>query len=339
MNDKKANIKDISKITGLSASTISRVLNGKAKEFRISDSTVKLVMEVAKKLNYVPNQVAINLKTGKTKTIALIVPSLSNPFFANFAAVLNLELKRMGYSSFISDSNENAEMESEELLQVVARNVDGILISPCSDDDQQIEWVRKQGIPLVCFDRYYKNDRIPYVSTDNYRGAVDGTQYLLDRGHRRIACIQGSRHSLPNEMRRKGFESVMKEQGLRDYLITGSEFTVQNGYSETLLLLQNNEKPTAIFSFSNTIALGCIKAIREFELRIPDDISLLTFDNHPYLDYLETPLTCIAQPVSDICQIAIKLLFTLINDEEISTKEVLLRPKMIRRSSVKRLKA
>lgn len=338
MTEKKANIKDISRLTGLSVSTISRVLNGKAKEFRISDSTVKMVLDVAEKVNYVPNQVAINLKTGKTKTIALIVPSLSNPFFANFAAELNLELKRIGYSTFISDSNENAEMEREELLQVVARNVDGILISPCSVDDLQIEWVRKQGIPLVCFDRYYNNDRIPYVSTDNYRGAVDGTQYLFDRGHRRIACIQGSRHSLPNEMRRKGFESVMKKQGVKDYLITGSEFTVQNGYSETLLLLQNKEKPTAIFSFSNTIALGCIKAIREFELRIPDDISLLTFDNHPYLDYLETPLTCIAQPVSDICQIAIKLLFTLINDEEVNTKEVLLKPKIIRRSSVKRLK-
>ncbi len=334
MSVKKSNIKDISKVTGLSVSTISRVLNGKAKQYRISEKTQEIVFKVAEELDYVPNQVARNLKLGKTKTIALIVPSLSNPFFANMAAQVSIELQKTGYITLISDSNENEEIEREELTQIVSRNVDGILISPCGNYGDHIDRVRSLGIPLVCFDRYYANLEIPYVSTDNFWGASEGARYLVEHGHKRIACIQGSKQSVPNEVRRKGFEEVMKQKGISDFTVTGSEFTVQNGYTETLLLLQKLVKPTAIFSFSNTIALGCIKALKEFDLRIPEDISLLTFDNHPYLDYLSVPLTSIAQPVNDICKIAIKLLFSLINKEELSTNQVLLRPKIILRKSV-----
>ncbi len=334
---KKINIKDISSATGLSVSTISRVLNGKAKQYRISKETQKKVLKIAQELNYVPNQVARNLKLGKTKTVALIIPSLSNPFFANIAAQVSIELQKMGYLAFISDSNENPEIEREEIEQIVSRNVDGILISPCGEYGDHIEKVKSQGIPIVCFDRYFKDSNIPFVSTDNFWGASEGAKYLVENGHRRIACIQGSQLSIPNEVRRRGFEEIMKEYKVKDYLIAGTEFTVQNGYTETLLLLQNSQKPTAIFAFSNTIALGCIKALKEFNLRIPEDISLLSFDNHPYLDYLSVPLTCIAQPINDICKLSIRLLFDLINKNDLSTNEVLLRPKIIHRESVKRV--
>ncbi len=337
MSVKKINIKDISEASGLSVSTISRVLNGKAKQYRISKKTQEKVLKIVEELKYVPNQVAVNLKRGNTRTIALIVPSLNNPFFANIASVVSLELRKLDYTTLISDSNENLEMEKEEINQLVARNVDGILISPSSQETEHIDWVVEQNIPLVCYDRFFSKKHIPYVASDNYAGAYEGTKYLIENGHKRIACIQGSLLSTPNEFRKKGFEAMAKESGLKDYMITGSEFSVRNGYTETLLMLQAHNKPTAIFSFSNNIALGCIKALKEFNLRVPEDISLITFDDHPYLEYLSTPLTCIAQPVEEICAIAIRHLFDLINKREIIYQKVQLKPHIIHRKSVRNI--
>jgi LacI family transcriptional regulator len=142
---------------------------------------------------------------------------------------------------------------------------------------------------------------------------------------------------MPNKLRIKGFKDAMKESGIEHYNIVGYDFSVQNGYTETLLLIKDPGRPSAIFSFSNTIALGCIKAFKENHIRIPEDISLITFDDHPYLDYLPTPLTCVAQPIEDMCKIAIRLLFSKINNEEIKTNQVLLRPEIKLRESVKRI--
>jgi len=142
---------------------------------------------------------------------------------------------------------------------------------------------------------------------------------------------------MPNQLRIKGCKAALKEEGIKISSISGYDFSVKNGYTETLLLLQNKLKPTAIFAMSNTIALGCMTALKEYNLRIPGDISLIAFDDHPYLDYLSTPLTCIAQPVNDICKIAVRLIFSLINNEEIKSEQVFLQPTLKFRESVKQL--
>jgi LacI family transcriptional regulator len=138
-------------------------------------------------------------------------------------------------------------------------------------------------------------------------------------------------------LRVKGFNDAMNESGLHDYTVTGDDFSLQNGYLEPQLLFQQKKKPTAIFALSNTIALGCIKALKEIDIHISEDISLITFDDNPYLEYLEMPLSCIAQPVNDISKIAIKLLFAQINNEENKVKQVLLKPQMRLKKSVKRI--
>jgi LacI family transcriptional regulator len=333
----KASLRDIADETGLSITTISRVLNGKGDEFRISQDTQAKVFESAKKLKYIPNQTGINLQSGKTQTIALVVPGLVNPFFANIASQLTIEIQGTGYTTLITDSNENIDIEKEELQQMISRNVDGIIISSAGDNGNHIDEIDKLGIPVVCIDRHFDSLQVPHVATDNYLGAYMATNHLLQRGHTNIVCIQGAKHSMPNKLRVKGFENAMIEAGIQDYLVTGSDFTVQNGYTETLLLLQNQQKPTAIFTLSNTIALGCIKALKENDVRIPEDVSLITFDNHPYLEYLSTPLTCVAQPYQDICRIAIRLLFSKINGEDVKTPRVLLRPEILVRDSVRRI--
>lgn len=338
MKTERASITDIAKRAGLSITTVSRVLNGKAEQYRISVKSQQRVKEVAKEMRYVPNHFAANLRTGKSNTIALIVPSLSNPFFASIASVINTEIRRFDYITIISDSDENPEIEKVELDQIWARNIDGLVIAPCGNQWEYIKSMYDSGLPVVCVDRYFEDLNIPYVSTDNYAGAQMATKHLLDNGHKLISCIQGVKSSTPNRLRVKGFTETMKSVGLDSYSIVGDDFTIQNGYLETKLLLQQDKRPTAILTLSNTIALGCMKALKEENVRIPDDISLITFDEHPYLDYLSTPLSCIAQPVSDISKIAIKLLFAKLNKTDSKPNQILLKPTLQIKKSVKQVK-
>jgi LacI family transcriptional regulator len=337
MTTQKANINDIASRTGLSISTVSRVLNGKAEQFRIGKESQQKIHAVAKELNYVPNQFAANLRSGKSKIVALIVPSLNNPFFADLASTINAEVRRFGYTTMISDSDENTEIEKMELRQLMSRNIEGLIIAPCGNQWEHIKHLHDLGLPIICIDRYFEDLDIPFVSTDNYDGAYNATKHLIENGHSLIACIQGVQQSTPNRLRVKGFIDALENAGIKNYTIAGDDFSVQNGYLETKLLFQQKEKPTAIFTLSNTIAMGCMKALKEMNVRIPDDISLITYDDHPYLDYLATPLSCIAQPVSDISKIAIKFLFSRLNNNEVKIQQVLLKPEMKYKKSIKRI--
>jgi LacI family transcriptional regulator len=337
MKIQKVKIYDIAIETGSSISTVSRVLSGKAEQYRISKKSEQTILEVAKRLNYVPNQFASNLRTGKSNTIALVIPSLNNPFFAAVASTINTEVRKFGYITIISDSDENQEVEKVELQQLMSRNIEGLIIIPCGNQSEYIKQIYDQGIPLICIDRYFEEMELPFVSTDNYVGAFTATKYLIDNGHSIIACIQGVQQSTPNKLRVKGFLDAVRKVGIETYSITGDEFSMQNGYLETKLLLRQKNRPTAIFAFNNSIAMGCLKALKEENVNIPNNISLITFDDHPYLDFLATPLTCISQPVSDICKSATKYLFARLNNKDLKATQLLLKPTLIIKDSVRRL--
>jgi LacI family transcriptional regulator len=334
----KVTIKDIAKKTGLSITTVSRVLNGKAIQYRIGKKSQQIIEEVAKELNYIPNHFAATLRSGKSKTLGLILPSLDNPFFARVASLINTEARARGYALIIADSNENITWEKIELQQFVSRNIEGLIIVPCSNEVGHIVQINNQGLPLILLDRYFENSDIPYVATDNYAGAVMATKHLIENGHSSIACIQGVKNSTPNKLRVKGFQDVLKEAEIEDILVVGDDFSVQNGFLETKLILQWKERPTAIFALSNTIAMGCLKALKEESVRVPEDISIITFDDRPYFDFLATPITSIAQPVKHICKIALRYLFSRLNDkEDVIANQVILKPKIKIRESIKKI--
>jgi len=337
-NHEKVKIQDIADKAGLSISTVSRVLNGKGEEYRIGKKSQKRVRKIAKELNYIPNQFAANLKSGKSNTIALVVPSLNNPFFAEIASRINTEIRKYGYITIIGDSGENQEIEKMELRQLISRNIEGLIIVPCGNQWEHINMLHEQGIPIVCIDRYFEDLKIPFVSTDNYEGAYLAAKHFVEYGHRNIACIQGVRESNTNRLRVEGFKDALKESGIDSSNIVGDDFTTENGYLKTKQLLQRKNRPTALFVLSNTIAMGSMRAIKEAGISIPDDISLITFDDHPYLDFLSTPLTCIAQPVKDISKMAVKYVFSILTNKKTKMNQVLLKPKMKSRSSVRRIR-
>ena len=331
----KTTLDTIARNTGFSKSTISRVLNNKAYSSRISRETVEIILGEAERCGYTPNLIAKNLRKNHTQTIGLLVPSLSNPYFAEIASVIISEAQKCGYTTLVSDTKENEELQNSSITTLISRPVDGIIIVPCGNDPAYLEQTNSQCVPVILVDRYYENSPLPYVVTNNFQGGYLATSLLIKNGHRDIACIQGPPGATPNKKRIEGYLLVLKENGLEDRAtIVGNEFSVQNGYLETKLLLNNEKRPTAIFALSNTIGLGAIKAIREARLKIPDDISLVSYDNNMYLDYLEPSITRIGQMVDEMGKMAVKLLHESISGHKEIRSQIELSPEMILRESV-----
>ena len=325
----------ISQRTGFSISTVSRVLSGQAEKYRISPATVHLIEEVAKRCNYIPNLLAKALTTRRTNIIGLLIPSVDNPYFANIASVVIRQARSQGFTTMIVDTMENAKNEQQDVLSLISRKVDGIIIVPCDREPDFLEGIGRHNIPIVLIDRYFDTTTLPYVCTDNFRGGYEATKHLIEHGHKRIACIQGVPYSMPNKERVRGYREALREYGLEGYIrVSGEDFSVQNGYLETKLLLNEPAIPSAIFTLSNTILQGAIKAIRESGLRIPQDISIISFDNNTYLDYLDPAVTRISQPTDEIGTLAVKILMESISGEKSGNAQIQIPPKLIVCNSV-----
>ncbi len=299
---------------GCSQTTISRVLNGQSERYRISNETVKKVLAEAQRCNYSPGLIAQSLRKNKTETIGLLIPSVANPFFADIASSIIDEAHSRHFTTLVVDMMEDGSNQDEAIATVLSHRVDGIIVIPCAANSTLLQEINKNVIPVVLLDRYYEDAPLSYVTTNNYDGGLMATRQLLSNHHKRIACIQGDPETMPNRMRVKGYCQAMEDAGLAKYEnVVGNEFSTQNGYLETKMLLGGGNKPTAIFALSNTILLGAIKAIREAGLSIPDDISIISFDNNKYLDYMVPPITRISQPVEDLARLASRILFEKMN--------------------------
>ncbi len=336
---KKETLVSIAERSGCSISTVSRVLSGNAAKYRISQRTVARVTEEVKRCNYTPSLLAKGLRTNRTDTIGLLIPNIENSFFANVAGVVIRESRNYNYKVVVVDTQEDERNEQDGLSALLARRVDGIIAAPCGNDAALFASVQEGGMPLVLIDRYLPDaGMLSYVTTDNYRGAVMAAEYLLENGHRRIACIQGTPHSMPVRDRVRGFGDTLRAHGLGDRIVvTGEDFSVQNGYLETKLALAQAERPTAIFALSNLILLGVVKAVHESGLRIPDDISVVSFDDNMLFNYLDPAITCIGQPTDEIGTLAVKLLIRAIREPGAAPSHLHLPPSLIIRRSVRNL--
>ena len=330
----KETLVTISKRTGFAISTVSRVLNGQAEKYRISRKTVELILAEARRCDYTPSLLAKGLRMKRTNTLGLLIPQVSNPYFADIASAIIREARSHGYTVMVVDTMENEENEQEGIRTMLSRRVDGIVAVPCGRTPDHLEKVDR-SVPVMLVDRSFERTSLPYVCTDNYRGGVEATRILLQRGHRRIACIQGVPHSMPNRRRVQGYLDALRQAGLQEEaIITGDAFSLENGYRQTKLAVAGPDRPTAIFALSNTILLGAVKAIRESGLRIPEDISVVSFDDNPYLDFLVPAITRIGQPVEEIGKTAVRLLLESIREEVRCRTQLQLPPERIVRDSV-----
>lgn len=328
--EKKNTIISISERTGFSVSTVSRVLSGKAEAARISKATVETIQQEAKRCNYKPSLLAKGLRTNKTNTIGLVIPSMENIYFANLASTIIRDARAYGYTTVTVDTMEDESNERNGIDSLLARNVDGIIVTPCGQDPAWLENINRNTTPVVLIDRYFNSTELPYVCTDNYQGGYEATRYLLNNGHENILCIQGTPYSMPVRERVRGYLDALRGKGLEEHArIVGDSFSIQNGYLETKLVLNTVSRPTAIFALSNTILLGAIKAIRESGLSIPNDISIITFDNNTFLDFIDPPVTRMSQPVNEIGTLSVKLLMQSIDEKRPIDTKLQLQPQLI----------
>lgn len=326
--------------SGVSVTTISRVLSGQAARYRISKDTEATVRKLAKEFNFVPNQLARGLRLKKTLSIGLVIPDISNPFFARIARQVELGTRRHGYSVILCDSQDSTELEMQSLGLLQGRNVEGVVLCPVGQSGEHLSNFVNGNLPIVLVDRFFPDLPLPYVASDNLSGARQATELLISNGHRRIACLQGLLGTSPNELRIRGYKEALAKHQLPfdEALIVGDSFNEQSGYIETKLLLKSKPDITAILAFSNLNALGAIRALAEDRRRIPDDISIISFDDPPYAPYLATPMTCVSQTSSEMGEVAVKLLFDQIQSARAQAKGGILLPAtLVERKSVKKL--
>lgn len=336
----RTTLQEIAQRLGLSPTTVSRALNGQARQYRISPQTEKAVKDFARSQGFVPSQLARGLRLKKTLSIGLVIPDISNPFFAGIARQVALGARRHGYSVVLCDSQEDLELEIQAIDLLRSRQVDGVVVCPVGQSADHLLQLRKSGLPIVLADRVFPELPLPYVSSDNLAGAKEATELLIRNGHRRIAGLQGLRGTSPNEFRLRGFQQAMAEHRLPvdRTLVVGNSFQEEGGYRETRRLLRKSRSVTAILAFSNLIALGAIRALAEAKLAIPEAISLVAFDDQPYADYLATPLTTVTQAYSEMGQVAANLLFDEIRAPQARPQGILLPTTLVVRRSVKTVK-
>ena len=332
-------LKDIAKKTGVSVSTVSRVLHDNTKKHKISEETQERVERAAKDLGYRINTLARGLRLQKTNEIGVIVPDIANPFFSAVIKSLAGELRKVGYNFIVYDSDQDIAIERSAIRSLLEKRVDGLIIASVGQEFSHIQKIRDAHIPLVMIDRCFDSLDVDSVSVDNVRGSLFAVTHLIKEGHTRIAFIQGLPGTYANETRLQGYKQALNDAGIEidEHLIVGDDFRSLNGYLETKLLLTLPSPPTAIFTAGDLIALGALEACRESGVRIPNDVSLVTFDDPVFASYLSPALTAIEQPIAKMTEMAVAMLYRRMRHPQDERRKVLLEPKLNVRNSVARL--
>lgn len=337
-------LEDVARLAGVSPSTASRALAGKAREFRISEKTEKAVLQAANGLGFQASHVARSLRTQRSSLIGLLVPDASNPFFSAIARRATISAEKQGLSTLLADSHDSVEHEQDLLTHLQSRQVEGLIVCPIGESSDHLKPLEESGANVVVVDRWFSDVRLTTVTSENESGAYAATAEMIDKGHRVIGCLQGRPSTSANDERLRGYQRALRENKI-DFdgsLVRGDDFSEESGYRSTCELLEAHPDITAMFAYSNQNVLGALRAFGERKFQVPNDISLVTFDDAPFAEYLASPLSVIRQDVDAIGSKAVELLLEQIKTGCKSRKLVHRVPvKLLSRQSVgpPRLKA
>jgi len=342
--EKKITIQTLAKNLGISTTTISRVLNGLGEQYRISKSTIDLVTSTAKELNYSPNNIAKGLRLKKSSTIGLILPDITNAWFANLAWIIEKEARKNQYNIFLCNTNDDLKVEKKTIQLLQNWMVDGIIMVPIGLEYEHLIKATRKGTPIILIDRFFEDVNLPYITSNDYEGSIEANQYLINNGHQKIACFQGKAGTSPNTMRLRGYFNALQKNNIpiEPELIMGTDFSFSSGYlwAKKMIKTLGETKISAIFSMGNQITLGILSAFKEEGLKIPDDISLVGFDEQVYSNLLVAPLTTVSHINEKIGEISLKMLLNYTeNGSENNLMNFVYPTELIIRDSVKNLKS
>jgi LacI family transcriptional regulator len=339
---KRTSLNDIAQRLGVSKTLVSFVLNGRAREYRISDDICQKVLEVAKELNYMPNRIAQGLRTGKTHTIGLVIADIANPFFGKLGREIEQEASKHGYRVIFCNSDENAGKFAQQMAMLQQSSVDGYIISPPINSQEQIRSLVKNQVPLVLIDRYFPNIDTNYIGIDNLEAAYTATNHLINLGRKKIANITLNLELENMKERTDGYRKALLDRGIKvdESLIKMLPFSHDNAdVDKAIRELVGNAGPfkaDAILFSSSKIGVMGIESISSLELKIPDDIAVVSFDNVDAYKICVSPVTVVDQPLQEIGRKAVEILMNTIKIHRkgmIKTQRIKLKTNFIIRKS------
>lgn len=317
----------------VSISTVSRTINHTGK---ISAETQEHVRRVMHELGYKPNRVARRLRAGgKCHLLGLIIPNIQNPFFADLARGVEDVAYRNDYAVLLCNYDEDPDKERFYLDVMEQESVDGIILPPVHEHDAAVVRIAKTGLPVVCVDRAVAGIEIDTVAIDNRRGAFEAVSHLISRGHRRIGVISGPADSSTGRERLAGYHDAMAAARITpaQTLIRHGDYKQESGRRLAIDLLTLAKPPTALFVSNNLMTIGALEAISARQLKIPEQIAVLGFDDLPLAAVFNPPLTVVRQPAYDVGRSAAELLFNRLEDPTRATTKLILAPQLIVRAS------
>lgn len=313
---KRLSIKDIAQKAGVATSTVSFVLNGKAKMMRISDSVAQRITAVAKEEGYSPNNIAVSLRTGRSKTLALIVEDISNPFFAALAKTIEEEANKFGYR-IVYCSTENDSKKGNDLVTMLLHNqVDGFIVTPLPGMEKRMEKLRQLEKPLVFMDRYLPGVDVPYVLLDNKDGVTKGMKYLLKKKYKRIGFVTVDLEQVQMKQRKEAYEKIQKENN-NPKLILNIPFAYRREQAlEKINEFIKTNDLDAVFFATNYLGILGLECIAKLKLAIPKDLAVICFDDHDIFKLFPPGITTIRQPIEEIAQTTVELLMEQLHSKK-----------------------
>jgi LacI family transcriptional regulator len=333
-------IKDIARELGISPSTVSRALKDHPD---ISADTKKAVNELAEKLNYQPNIVALNLRQSKTNTLGVIIPEIVHFFFSTVISGIEDVAYSAGYNVILAQSNESLQREKTDIKALFNSRVDGMLMSISREtmNFDHIEAIISKGMPIVFFDRVYDNPQLSKVLVDDFEGAKEATLHLIEQGCKRIAHLEGPPNLTISTQRLEGYLQALKEHNIgvvKELIVPCPMGAIDEGKMATEKLLAMKNPPDAIFASNDPAAMGAMQAIKQKGLKIPNDVAVVGFSNWLFSAMMDPPLTSVDQPGFEMGQEAARLLIRHIevkekDETEITPETKVLKTRLIVRAS------
>jgi len=316
-------LKMVAERAGVSVNTASRAINNKPD---INLETKKRVLQIAKELGYIRNAAAVALRTKKTGTIGVVIADNRNPFYAEVLNGMEEAAREKNYHIILANTQRDYKKEEDAINLLLAKRVDGLLITPVQDKDDDIKNLIDANIPFVVVGRDFENIEVDAIYNDEVKGGFLATEYLIKKGHKRIALINGFLYKSPAKGRAEGYKKALNKYRipLDESLISVGDINIEDGHERTKQMLEKDLNFTAIFVYNDMMAFGAMQAIKEKGLRIPEDIGLVGYDDIPFSSLISPALTTIRLKKQELGAESVKLLLSRINGNRKITKKVML---------------
>ncbi|MCR8634798.1 LacI family DNA-binding transcriptional regulator [Paenibacillus radicis (ex Xue et al. 2023)] len=329
---KRATLKEVAKLAGVSTATVSNALN---RTKYVSEEVMDKIHSAIQELNYQPNIVAKSLRVQESRIIGLLISDIANPFLTIVVRGIEEELAKSNYNILLCNTDSSVEKERKYLEVLIGKRVDGLIISSAGNTGDYFRSLDKTGVPMVFLNRCPEFMNSDVIMTNNIQGAYCATEHLIRHGYTKIAIIAGPSSISTGKDRLIGYKRALEDYGVNesDQLVKEGFFNTQSGYDKMKELMEQDIKPDAVFISNNSMTLGAYKYLKEAGLRVPDQVAVLGYDDPDWAEIVDPPITTIRQPAYQLGVQAASLMLARIKDSQVKREIMYMDPALIIRRS------